>query len=87
VSFVPKSENYLQMSSQEKQAFNEWLGAILVPSSMLALGLLALAVMGGGNFGSTQTTKVKAEASLASETSLVTSGLPRPPFEVVTDRP
>jgi energy-converting hydrogenase Eha subunit A len=65
---VPRSENYLQMSAQEKQAFNEWLRAIVVPSSILALGILALAITGAGNSGAPRSLTAKAEPTPPSAT-------------------
>jgi hypothetical protein len=88
MSFIPRSENYLQMSSQEKEDFNEWLSANVLPSSIVALGLLAFAIMGGGGFGGTQTAKAKPETTLARDTSLFTSSVPPAELKVpVVDRP
>jgi len=64
------------MSSQEKEAFDEWLSTTVVPSSIVAVGLLAFAIMGGGGFGGTQLAKAKPETMLAPDTSLFTSSLP-----------
>jgi hypothetical protein len=86
MSYVPRSENYQQMSSEEKKAFDEWLRGNLVLSFIWAVGLIAFAIMGGRDVaGSTQT--VEASATGAPTTLLSTSSSRPAGFAVpVVDR-
>ena len=73
--YVPRSENYAQMSSQEKEAFNEWLNANVVLSSIMAVGLVLLAIMGGAGLGGSESAKGKAETTVVEDTSPSNSSL------------
>jgi len=87
MSFVPRSENYLQMSSREKEAFNAWLNTNVLLSSIVAVGLLAFAIMGSTGFGGTQLAKAKHETTVAKDTSPPISSIPAELIVPVLDGP
>ena len=65
-----------QMSRQEKQAFDQWLSATAVLSSMLAIGLVTFAIMGAADFGGSHSAKAKADTFVAGDTLPSTSIVP-----------